>query len=234
MLPHHEDERQRRINIVCYSILDNQDIARIFELITELLTIFIGKNTKCTRKNTDAKIIDIANCKTSKKRLLDVEYVILIKYYYQTAKTRVLYESTDRSTTQPANNPPNSDRVGDVHWTIPKSTVLVYWEPGLSIGKRFSFITDLDPKWLFGTVTNTTIEYNSALTRLHKQVALTRLLSQGRSHKVALTRSISQGRSHKVALTRLLSHGRSHKVALTWSLRLVVVTGCSEKYIVLI
>ena len=81
------------------------------ELITELLTTFIGKNTTYKRKNTDSKIIDMANCKTCKKRLLAAEYAILVRYYYQTAKARALYESTDG----PADNPPNSDGLGDLH-----------------------------------------------------------------------------------------------------------------------
>jgi len=54
-------------------MLGNQGIAQILELITELLTASIGKNTKYKRKNTDSKIIDIANTETWKRRSLDVE-----------------------------------------------------------------------------------------------------------------------------------------------------------------
>jgi hypothetical protein len=39
----------------------------ILELLTELLTTFIGKNIKYKKKNMDSKIINIANCKTCKK-----------------------------------------------------------------------------------------------------------------------------------------------------------------------
>jgi len=43
------------------------------------MTDFIDKNTTYTRRNTDSKIIEIANCKTCKQRLLAVEYEILIR-----------------------------------------------------------------------------------------------------------------------------------------------------------
>jgi hypothetical protein len=33
----------------------------------------MSKNTKCRRRNTDSKIMDIANCKICKKLLLGVE-----------------------------------------------------------------------------------------------------------------------------------------------------------------
>jgi hypothetical protein len=52
------------------------------------LTTFINKYLKDYGKNTESKINDITNCKTSKKRLLAVEYTISIRYYYQKAKTR--------------------------------------------------------------------------------------------------------------------------------------------------
>ena len=35
--------------------------------------------------------------------------------YYQTAKTRTLYESTDAPTGQPAANPPDCDGFGDFY-----------------------------------------------------------------------------------------------------------------------
>jgi len=43
----------------------------------------------------DFIIIANANCKTCKIRLLNVEYAILTVYYYQIAKTKALYKSTD-------------------------------------------------------------------------------------------------------------------------------------------
>jgi hypothetical protein len=49
---------------------------------------------KYYRKRLDFKIIDIVNCRTFKKGLLAVEYAILIRCYYQTAKAGSLYIST--------------------------------------------------------------------------------------------------------------------------------------------
>jgi len=53
--------------------LAEQGIAWIFEVITELLTAFVGKITIYKRKNMDSEIINIANYNTGKKKLLDVE-----------------------------------------------------------------------------------------------------------------------------------------------------------------
>jgi len=145
-LPHHENERQRSVNNLWSCILDNQGIAQICELITELLTTFIGKNTKYKRKNTDSKIINIANCKTCKKRFLDVEYVILIRYYYQTAKTRALYECLDGPAGRPTDNPPYSDGLGDFYQTVPELMFQVNWRPIQQIWKWFGFNSDPDPK----------------------------------------------------------------------------------------
>jgi hypothetical protein len=64
-------------------------------LITELLTASMAKYAMNRRKNTHSKIINVADCKTSKKRLLAVEYLVLIIYNYPTLKTRTLYKSTD-------------------------------------------------------------------------------------------------------------------------------------------
>jgi len=126
-LPHHENECERSVNNCRLCILGNQGIAWILELITELLTAWIGKNQKYKRKNMDSKIINITNCKTCKRSLLDVEFVILIRYYYQTAKTRALYISTDGPAEWSAANLPNSDWLGDFCCTIPELTVRVYW-----------------------------------------------------------------------------------------------------------
>jgi len=89
-LPHHEHELQRTVINVSSRKLGNEGIAWLFNLITELLTTLIGKNTTYESKYMDSKIIIIANGKTCKKRLLDVEKVILIRYYYHAAKTRAL------------------------------------------------------------------------------------------------------------------------------------------------
>ena len=113
--PQHANELQRSVNNLWSCVLGSQGSARIYELISELLTAFIGKNTIYYRKNTHSKIIDIAICKTCKKTLLAAEYVILVRYYYQTAKPRSSYESTNGPTGQPADNLPNSDGLGDLH-----------------------------------------------------------------------------------------------------------------------
>jgi len=99
----------------------------------------------------DSKIIDIANCKTCKNSLLATEYLILIIYYYQTAKTRALYESSDG----PADNPPNLDGWGDYNWTIPESTVSANCQHWLPISQWLGSDQDADPKWRTGTVANT-------------------------------------------------------------------------------
>jgi len=56
--------------------------------------------------------------------------VILIKYNYQTAEARAVYESTDGPTGQPTNNLPNSDGLGDVNRIVPELTGQVYRQPG--------------------------------------------------------------------------------------------------------
>ena len=94
----------------------------LFEHITDFLTVLLGKNTIYHRKNMDSKLIHITNCKTCKNISFVVEYAILIRYYYETAKTRALYESIDG----PADNVPNSDGLGDFHRNVPKLTVHVY------------------------------------------------------------------------------------------------------------
>ena len=109
------------------------------------------------RKNTDCKIIDIAICETCKKRLLAAEFVILVRYYYQTANARGLYESTDRPAGRPADNPPNSDELSDPLWTLPELTVLMYWRPGRWIWQLFGFDQDLDLEQRSGTFCNTTV-----------------------------------------------------------------------------
>jgi hypothetical protein len=62
-----------------------------------------------------SKIINVVDCKTSKKRSLAVKYLILIMFNYATAKTRTLYKSTDGPAGRPTDNPPNPDGVGDFH-----------------------------------------------------------------------------------------------------------------------
>jgi hypothetical protein len=66
-------------------------------------------------KNMYSKIINVTDCKTSKKRLLAAEYLVLITYNYPTVKTRTLYKSTDGPPERRADNPPISDGLGDLH-----------------------------------------------------------------------------------------------------------------------
>ena len=155
MLPHHETECQRSVNNVWSCMLGSQGFARINELITELLTAFLSKNTKNDRKNPDSEIIIIADCRTCRKWLLAVEYLILIIYYYQTAKTRTLYKSTDGPGGRPSDNPANSEDLGDSHWSMPELTVHLYRQPGRPICEWFSSDPDRDLKWQSGTVANT-------------------------------------------------------------------------------
>ena len=46
--------------------------------------------------------------------------MILITYYFQTAKTQALYASIDEPAGRSADNPPNSDMLGDFHQTVPE------------------------------------------------------------------------------------------------------------------
>ena len=120
-----ENERQRSVNNFRSCGVGNQRIARLIEYITALFTALIGKNTIYHRKIMDFKIVDIANFKSCKTTLLAVEYTMLIRHYYQSAKTRAVYESIDGPAGQPSDNLPNSDRFGDFHWTITELTVRV-------------------------------------------------------------------------------------------------------------
>jgi len=53
-LPDHEREHQWGFHNVCSYRLGQEDIVQIFELITELLTAFIGRNRKHNRQTTDS------------------------------------------------------------------------------------------------------------------------------------------------------------------------------------
>ena len=57
-----------------------QGFTPINELITELLTTFIGRNTMYNSKNTDSKLIKIASCRACRHVLLVVENTILVRY----------------------------------------------------------------------------------------------------------------------------------------------------------
>jgi hypothetical protein len=124
-LPHHETMHELSVNNIWSSVLCNQDFVRIGALIIQSLTASIAKNAMDRRQNAYSKIINVADCKTSKKELLAVEYLILIMYNYPTANTRSLYKSTDGHAGQPGDNPPNPDRLEDLLRTLPKLTVQI-------------------------------------------------------------------------------------------------------------
>ena len=150
-----DNEHQQSINNSLSCIFGNQSITQIFERITEPLTALIGRYRIYQRNNTDSEIIDIANCTTCKNKLLVVEYTLLIRRYYQSAKVGDLYESMDAPAGRSADNPPNSDGLGDFHQTVREMTVKVYWIPGPLIWQQFSLDPDPHPKWQSRTVPNT-------------------------------------------------------------------------------
>jgi len=118
--PHPENQRQQSINSFISCIFGIEGITWMFVHISESFTALRGKNTIYQWKNMDSKLINITNCKTCKNMLLVVENTILIRYYQQTAKTRALCESVDGPAGQPADNPPNSDRLGVYHQIVPE------------------------------------------------------------------------------------------------------------------
>ena len=81
--------------------------------------------------------------------------MILRRYYEQTANTRALNKSIDGPAVQPAENTPNSDRLGVYHQTVHGLTVQVYRRPRPPIWQKLGLNLDLDPKWRSGTVTKT-------------------------------------------------------------------------------
>jgi len=88
-------------------------------------------------------------------RLLSVEYMILIKYYDQTATTRVLYESTDEPNGLHTGNLPISDGLENFNAPVPKLIVPVSWQLEHSIWQWFSFDPYMYTYLQSGTVANT-------------------------------------------------------------------------------
>lgn len=78
--------------------------------------------------------------------------MILIRYYYQTKKTRALYISMDEPAGRPTAMPPNSVRLRDYSSTVPKLMILGYWQPELKIWLYFGLDQDPEPKWRTRTV----------------------------------------------------------------------------------
>jgi hypothetical protein len=66
-----------------------------------------GKNTISQTKNTDSKLMDIANCKSCKNILLVVENIMFLRYNCKTTETRYVYESIDEPGEGPFDNLPN-------------------------------------------------------------------------------------------------------------------------------
>jgi hypothetical protein len=159
-LPHYATERQQSVNNIWSCILGNHGLVCINALIAEPLTASMAKYATYRRKITYSKIIHVADCKTPKKRLLAVKYLVIIIYTYPTAKSRTVYKSTDGPAGWPSDNPPNSDRVEDLHRTVPELIVQVYWIPGLRIWQQCGSDLDLDLKWRSRTNANTTLTRN--------------------------------------------------------------------------
>jgi hypothetical protein len=121
------------------------------------LSAVIAKNTPYNRKNTDSIVINVADWKTCKKRLLAVKYLIWIIYKYQNAKTKTLYISTDGPPGQLAEKP------AKFRWieTFPSNHVRI---EGLGVVTtcranwwmvRLSSDSDRNPQWCSRTVSNT-------------------------------------------------------------------------------
>jgi hypothetical protein len=138
-------------------MLGDQDIVQICEIITEQLTALVHCNTNQKSQNIDSKMTDVAICTVIKKVFLEVNWLILIQYSYQTAKSRALYKSTDGPAEVHANYPSNSAWLGDVHRSLPELTISVYWTRGPELWRRYSSDPDhdLEPKRHSGTVANT-------------------------------------------------------------------------------
>jgi len=71
---------------------------------------------------------------------------MFIKYYSEAEKPEASYQSTDGLVGQPTENPPNSDRLGDIHRTIPKVRDIVYWTLGQPNWQQLISDRNLDPK----------------------------------------------------------------------------------------
>jgi len=154
-LLHSEYECPRRVTSFCSWICGNEGVAQIVEHITELWPAWICTNRTYQTKNTDSKLIDITNCKTFKYVLSVVDYAILVRYYYQTTKIGALYESIDGTTGWPAGNLPKPYGLGDYHWTVPKSTIQVNWQPRTPMGQPFGLDPDLNLKGRSCNITQT-------------------------------------------------------------------------------
>jgi len=129
-LPHPENVHQLSVNSVSCCIFGKQGIGQIFAFVTALLTTPMGTHTIYQRYETGSKLIDIASFKASTNKPLVVENPILIRYYYQTPKTRALYESMHGPAGWSTNSAPKWERLGVDNQTVLELTVRIYWQPG--------------------------------------------------------------------------------------------------------
>jgi len=86
---------------------------------------------------------------------LAVEYTILIRQYYQAAKTRASYEYIDGPAGWLSDNLHNLDGLEDYHWTAPELMVRVYWQPRSSMWQRSSCAPAVHPQRCSASVANT-------------------------------------------------------------------------------
>jgi len=77
------------------------------------------------------------------------------RYYYQRVTTGVVCDSRDGPAGWCAENPANSDTLGDYHRTVPEVMVWVYWSPRLAIETLFGLDRVPDRKETTWTVGNT-------------------------------------------------------------------------------
>ena len=98
-------------------------------------------NRSCKLLNKHKHIIGCWKRDSDKILLTHCKYTSLIWIYRWTAG-------------RPAYNPPNWDRLGVYHGTVPEWAVRVDWRPGPPIWQRFGLDPDPDLKWQSGTIAN--------------------------------------------------------------------------------
>jgi hypothetical protein len=94
----------------------NEGIEWIFELIIELLTSSLVKNTNHWKKNMNYNIVDLATCKTCKMWLRDVKWSILTEYYNRIAKASILYSMYRWTRCTTHWKPAQFRRIGRCRW----------------------------------------------------------------------------------------------------------------------
>jgi len=74
----------------------------------------------------NCKIIHIVNSTPCKQRIFTAKSAILTRYSIEIGRANSLSESTDGPTGRPADNPPNSHGLKDLHCTVTKLLVQVH------------------------------------------------------------------------------------------------------------